>query len=138
MNKTLWNYYKQSAEGKKAIDLFNPEQDDAYQAAERVAEFLKHWDKDIDPQQFGDGVFIYDVNIAERHLLSEESFSRKSFETFIETYDLKEFDLQGENVIWSENSYLIHADKFRQKAATVNILSETSAKPYLILYHSCF
>ena len=123
MNKTLWNYYKQSAEGKKAIDLFNPEQDDAYQAAERIAEFLKHWDKDIDPQQFGDGVFIYDVNIAERHLLNEESFNRKSFETFVETYDLKEFDLQGENVIWSENSYLIPADKFRQKAATVNILS---------------
>lgn len=41
MNKTLWNYYKQSADGKKSIELFNPEQDDAYQAAERIAEFLK-------------------------------------------------------------------------------------------------
>ena len=80
MNKTLWNYYKQSADGKKSIDLFNPEPDDAYQAAERIAEFLKNWDKDINPQQFGDGLLIYDVNMADRHLLNGESFSRKSFE----------------------------------------------------------
>lgn len=123
MNKTLWNYYKHSSDGKKAIDLFNPEPNDTYQAVERIAEFLKNWDKDIDPHHLGDGVFIYEVNIAERHLLSEEPSSRNTFETFVETYDLKEFDLQGENVIWSEDRYFIPVDKFRQKAATVDALS---------------
>ena len=86
MNKTLWNYYKQSVDGEKAINLFNPEPDDAYQSVERIAEFLKNWDKDIDPHQFADSMFIYDVNIAERHLLHGEPFSRNTFETFVETY----------------------------------------------------
>lgn len=133
MNKTLWNYYKQSADGEKAIDLFNPEPDDFYQSIEKIAAFLNTWDRYIIPQQFGNRVFIYDVNIAERHLLNGEPFSRKTFEKFVEAYDLKEFDLQGENVIWSKNRYFILADKFRQKAATVDALSM-----YLYYYDSYF
>lgn len=133
MNKNLWNYYKQSADGKKTIELFNPEPDDFYQSVEKIAAFLNAWDKYINPQQFGNSVFIHDVNIAERHLLNGESFSRKTFETFIETYNLKEFDLLGENVTWSENRYIIPADKFRQKAAAIDALSM-----YLYYYDSYF
>lgn len=53
MNKNLWNYYKQSADGKKTIELFNPEPDDFYQSVEKIAAFLNTWDKYINPQQFG-------------------------------------------------------------------------------------
>lgn len=77
----------------------------------------------IEPQQLGYNVFIYDINLTERSLLSEEDFNRKSFETFIKNYDLKEFELQGENLILSKDKYFIQSDKFRQKAATVDALS---------------
>lgn len=31
MNKTLWNYYKQSDDGQKAIHLFEPQPENVYE-----------------------------------------------------------------------------------------------------------
>lgn len=138
MNKNLWSYYKQSADGQKAINLFNPEPKDYYKAIEAIATFLKVLDCYIEPQQLGYNVFIYDINLTERSLLNKEDFNRKSFETFIKNYDLKEFELQGENLILSKDKYFIQSDKFRQKAATVDALSmylyywDTYFKPILL------
>lgn len=133
MNKTLWNYYKQSTDGKKAIDLFNPEPTDAYQQIDKIAMYLKGWNNNVSPQQLGDCVSIYEVNLTERSLLKGEIFDRKSFESFIKTYDLKEFILQGEEIVWSENIYFIQANNFRKKAATIDALSM-----YLYYYDSYF
>ena len=48
MNKTLWNYYKQSADGQNAIAMFNPEPDDAHKEIENIATFLQKLDSHID------------------------------------------------------------------------------------------
>jgi len=133
MNKTLWNYYKQSADGQNAIAMFNPEPNDAYQEIENIATFLQKLDGYVEPQHFTDRVFVYEVNLSERNLLIEELSERKSFETFVESYDLKEFEIQEEKVIWFEENYFIKADKFRQKAATIDALSM-----YLYFYDAYF
>mgnify|MGYP000907243288 CR=1 FL=1 len=39
MNKKLWNYYKQSEDGKKAIDIFNPETENIWDNIEKIIEF---------------------------------------------------------------------------------------------------
>ncbi len=111
MNKTLWNYYKQSTDGQNTIAMFNPEPDDAYQEIENIATFLQKLDGYVEPQHFTDRVLVYEVNLSERNLLIEELSERKSFETFVESYDLKEFDIQEEKVIWFEENYFIKADK---------------------------
>lgn len=49
MNKTLWNYYKQSADGQNAIAMFNPEPDDAHKEIENIATFLQKLDSHIEP-----------------------------------------------------------------------------------------
>lgn len=133
MNKSLWNYYKQSVDGQKAIALFNPEPNDTYQEIEDIANFLNVWDDNVNPQQFSNSVFIYDVNLTEREILKDESFDRCSFKYFVENYDLQKFDLQGEKVIWADREYFIQADKFRDKAATIDALSM-----YLYFYDSYF
>lgn len=133
MNKTLWNYYKQSSDGQRAINLFNPEPDDMYQEIEQVADLLKEFDHYIDPRRFIDLFLVYDVNISERHLLSEKEIDRKNFKTFIETYDLKDFALQGEEIIWDEKSYILQADSFRMKNSTIDALSM-----FLYFYDSYF
>ena len=94
---------------------------------------MKKLDSDINPQQFSDMVFIHEINFAERYSIGEETFNRDTFETFIETYNLMQFDLQEENIVWLENRYFISANKFRQKAATVDALSM-----YLYYYDSYF
>ena len=133
MNKTLWNYYKQSPDGQKAINLFNPEPKDTYNQIEAIATFIKKWDRYIIPQQFSYHVFIHEVNFTERYLLNEEIFNRKNFEAFMETYSLKDFDIQEDIIIWSEDNYFIPTDKFRLKAASVDALSM-----YLYFYDAFF
>lgn len=133
MNKTLWNYYKQSADGQNAIAMFNPEPNDAYQEIENIATFLQKLDSHIEPQYFTDFIYVHRVNLSERNLLIEELSERKNFETFVESYDLKEFEIEEDKVIWFEENYLIKADKFRQKAATIDALSM-----YLYFYDAYF
>jgi len=133
MNKKLWNYYKQSSDGQNAITMFNPETDDVYQKIENIATFLQKLNGYIKPQHFADRVFVHEVNLVERNLLIEELSERKNFETFVESYDLKEFEIQEEKIIWFEENYFIKADKFRQKAATIDALSM-----YLYFYDAYF
>lgn len=123
MNKTLWTYYKNSEDGQKAIDLFNPEPNDVYQEIEDIAEFLKIWDGHLNPQQLINSVFIYEINFSERNLFKEEVFSRSTFEELIKSYDLQEFDLKDNQVIWIDEKYFIQSDKFRQKAASIDAFS---------------
>lgn len=133
MNKTLWNYYKHSTDGQKAISLFNPKPSNIYQKIEAITTLLRVWDSNITPQVFVDSFFIYDANFSERYFLNNKTFDRNSFREFIETYDLKEFYLQDEQIVWSEENYFIQADQFRQKVATVDALSM-----YLYFYNSYF
>ena len=83
MNKTLWNYYKQSADGQKAIEMFDPNPDDVYKNIEAIATFAHRLDGDFNPQQFVELVYIHEINFVERNLIEEETFTRESFEHFI-------------------------------------------------------
>ena len=58
---------------------------------------------------------MHRVNLSERNLLIEELSERKNFETFVESYDLKEFEIEEDKVIWFEENYLIKADKSDKK-----------------------
>lgn len=81
MNKTLWNYYKQSDDGQKAIHLFEPQPENVYENIEAIATFVKKLDSDINPQQFSDMVFIHEINFAERYSIGEETFNRDTINT---------------------------------------------------------
>ena len=81
MNKTLWNYYKQSADGQKAMHLFEPQPENVYENIEAIATFVKKLDSDINPQQFSDMVFIHEINFAERYSIGEETFNRDTTNT---------------------------------------------------------
>ena len=52
MNKTLWNYYKQSADGQKAIHLFEPQPENVYDNIEAIATFVKNWIVILVPSNF--------------------------------------------------------------------------------------
>lgn len=126
MNKTLWNYYKQSADGQKAISLFNPEPEDLLESAENIANFLKQFDENENSQIILHYLIIYDVNLSERGFLHEEEFTRESFADFINCYDLKDFEITDDNNIeWdnSEQGIILPANQFRRKASTINALS---------------
>ena len=123
MNKILWNYYKQSADGQKAIEMFDPNPDDVYKNIEAIATFANGLDSDFNPQQFVELVYIHEINFVERNLIEEETFTRESFEHFIDSYDLMDFEVKDDEIVWLGNKYIISANKFRLKAAAVDALS---------------
>lgn len=123
MNKILWNYYKQSADGQKAIEMFDPNPDDVYKNIEAIATFAHRLDSDFNPQQFVEFVYIHEINFVERNLIEEETFTRDSFEHFIDSYDLMDFEVKDDEIVWLGNKYIISANKFRLKVAAVDALS---------------
>lgn len=46
MNTKLWNFYKNSEKGKKAIELFNPEVEDLTKGITDLFEYAKQWGVD--------------------------------------------------------------------------------------------
>ena len=94
MNKNLWNYYKQSEDGKKAIDIFNPETENIWDNIEKIIELLKQWDINENLQNLLDRVILYNINLIERRFVKEDDiFSREFFEHLITTYDIKYFHI---------------------------------------------
>ena len=123
MNKNLWNYYKQSEDGRKAIDIFNPETENIWDNIEKIIELLKQWDINENLQYLLDRVVLYNINLIERGFVKEDDiFSREFFEHLITTYDIKSFDIDdNENIEWRED--IISQNKFRAKASTIDGLS---------------
>ncbi|MFC2514774.1 MAG: restriction endonuclease subunit R [Prevotella melaninogenica] len=123
MNKNLWNYYKQSEDGKNAIDIFNPETENIWDNIGKIIELLKQWDINENLQYLLDRVVLYNINLIERGFVKEDDiFSREFFEHLITTYDIKSFDIDdNENIEWRED--IISQNKFRAKASTINALS---------------
>ena len=80
MNKNLWNYYKQSEDGRKAIDIFNPETENIWDNIEKIIELLKKWDINENLQYLLDRVVLYNINLIERGFVKEDDiFSREFF-----------------------------------------------------------
>ena len=90
MNKNLWNYYKQSEDGKKAIDIFNPETENIWDNIEKIIELLKQWDINENQQYLFNRVTLYNINLVEREFVKEDDiFSREFFEHLITSHPLK-------------------------------------------------
>ena len=123
MNKNLWNYYKQSEDGKKAIDIFNPETENIWDNIEKIIELLKQWDINENLQNLLDRVVLYNINLIERGFVKEDDiFSREFFEHLITTYDIKYFHIDdNDSIEWRED--IISQNKFRAKASTIHALS---------------
>ena len=121
MNKNLWNYYKQSEDGKNAIDIFNPETENIWDNIEKIIELLKQWDINENQQYLFNRVTLYNINLIEREFVKEDDiFSREFFEHLIATYDIKDFHIDdNENIDWLEE--IIPHNKFRDKASTIDV-----------------
>lgn len=127
MNSILWNYYKQSEDGQKAIKLFDPTPEDFDQAVTEIARFSAKWGNLLTEDLFLDWFFTYQINLYERNILEDE-YDRNSFEKFVESYDIKDFSIENDEVVWQESALIMSADEFRKKAATTEALS-------LLLYY---
>ncbi|MCH3992843.1 MAG: restriction endonuclease subunit R [Prevotella sp.] len=140
MNKTLWNYYKNSDDGKHAVEMFDPETNDIDGHVWQIASFFKRWDPYLTPDNVQFVVYVYCINFLHQKWLPIKKVDRRSFENFVEQYEIRFFDFSESHISRnlmvpedvnfdnSPRSLLIPSDKYRAKAASAHFLS-------LLLYY---
>lgn len=142
MNKTLWNYYRNSEDGKRAVKLFDPNTKDIDAQIGEIGKFLQRWDKEFIPDNLQFLVYCYYVNLKEQGLLPHQSFTREAFRNLIENYVIQDFSCDENGHVTFDNSVkgiVIPKNKFRVKAATIHGLSlmlyylHPSFKPMLLV-----
>ena len=123
MNIKLWNFYKASDRGKKAIDLFNPETEDLEKSITELFAYAKKWGVDDNSDTV---LWCYDnftVNfITDGFDKKLENVSREVFAEFVENFYVEEADFSGEEVKYI-GRVIAPKEDYRWKANLIDMLS---------------
>ena len=126
MNKKMWNLYKDSEDGKKTIELFNPNVEDAYAGIEGLFEYAMKWGSMVEPKYASTWFFLFYTNFTANNLLGENNPTREEFGNFMESFSIVESEIDEEgNISFYEDAKAlwIKKDDYRKKAAIVHLLS---------------
>ena len=124
MNDKLWNMFKQSEEGQKALALFDVESESYLDNVYEIMSLLKERDNSIDPQSVLGYVALIHYNLMNHELL-EGDFSKENFEKFAEEFELYNYDITEEDEVVLTDELIVGKDKYRQKAALIDHSSQT-------------
>lgn len=136
MNLKMWNLYKDSENGKKVIELFNPEVEDASKAIENLFEYAKKWGSDIEPDAASFWLYQFAVNFKGDELNSEKDKAKEQYQDFMEKFSITigYFNQEGDVEFKTDKkSNLIKEDDYRGKASLIDLLSV-----YLYLQYDYF
>ena len=126
MNIKMWNLYKDSDNGKKVIELFNPEVEDVTKSIEDLFKYAKKWGSDIEPDVANYWLYQFAVNFKGDELNCDKDKAREVYQSFMESYSITigYFNEEG-NVKFKtdKNSNWIKGDDYRGKASLIDLLS---------------
>ena len=126
MNQKIWNFYKQSDEYKRLVNIFNPEEEDIVKATESVFQFAVELgdDKGLDSH-----LGLYDAieaNFFGQGFEFVEESKREDFEAFVDAFELRRFHVDKDGnleLLDGPRDILIRKEDYRAKAASVDTLS---------------
>lgn len=136
MNKKMWNLYKDSEEGKRVIEVFNPEVEDVSLGVEHVFEFAQKLGGRVKPEHAATWGYLFYANFIANNYFGEENPTREEFEKFVDSFEVIEASIEDDgNVVFSDDAKAVWVkkDDFRTKAAIVNMLSS-----FLYFYYDLF
>ena len=122
MNNRLWNMFKQSEEGQKALALFDVESESYLDNVYEIMSLLKERDNSIDPQSVLGYVALIHYNLMNHELL-EGDFSKENFEKFAQEFELYNYDITEDDEVVLTDELIVGKDKYRQKAALIEQMS---------------
>lgn len=99
MNKKMWSLYRDSENGKKIIEMFNSEVDDAYSGVEGLFEYAKKWGSMVEPKHASTWSFMFYANFTANNQLGEENPTRDDFGKFVETFEIVESEMDDDGNI---------------------------------------
>ena len=122
----MWNLYKDSEEGKRVIEIFNPDVGDVYVGLEGIFEYAKKWGEDVTPKAASYWLYQFGVNFEGNELVGEKEQSRELYAKFIEQFKITIGYIEEDGSITFKKdagSQWIKQDDFRAKASIVDLLS---------------
>lgn len=133
MNKKAWNQlYKVSSEGKKCIELFNPEVEDILKASCDIVSYSAKWGgSSVDFDMLEEYLWLLANNLEQRKMLPEV-WDKEAYMKFIEEFEIHppkvgkdrkiEYTDEGQ-LVFNEEAYIIKKDQYRLKASNIQNLS---------------
>lgn len=123
MNRNIWELYKTSERGRRAIEVFNPNVDDLCAKAEEIFSFVTHIDE-ANAQYAGDMLYVIDANCQLDNMFPEDvnptDFS--NFERFIDNLMIVDVDQYGQRLPSAKAIWVKQGD-YRAKSALIHLLS---------------
>lgn len=136
MNKKMWNLYKDSENGKKVIELFNPSAEDVVLSIEHLFEYAQKLGSRIKPEHAATWSYLFYANLTANNYFGDENPTREEYERFVNDFSVIEATIEEDgNIIFSEDekAVWVKSTDYRTKAAIVNMLSS-----FLFYYYDFF
>ena len=129
MNQKIWNFYKQSDEYKRLVDIFNPNAervDDYFRNTEAVFAFAKELG---DKKDLNDHLGLYDAieaNFVAQGYRFADDFTREDFEKFVDNFQIWLYTVDDKGALKlldGSRDVLIRKEDYRRKAASIDTMS---------------
>ena len=136
MNQKIWNFYKQSDEYKRLVDIFNPEAEDYVKAVESVFQLSVDMGDDKSLDQHLSLYEAIEANFFGQGFEFVEESSREDFEAYIDEFEIHTYNVDKEGNIVLLNGprdTIVKKDNYRSKAYNVDTIST-----FLYFNHSYF
>lgn len=126
MNQKIWNFYKQSDEYKRLVNIFNPEAEDYAKATESVLQFSVELGGDKDLLNLLKAYDAIEANFWCQGFEFGEGSTREDFEAFVDTFEIRRYTNDEEGNIMlldGDKDIIVKKDDYRRKASAVDAIS---------------
>ena len=120
LNPQIWNLYKTSEDGKKAIALFDLGEHPKYEEIQKIADCMETKHGDF-PSDFNSEWFVlWEVNVS----CMETPATREEFEKYVTNFDLVNFSVDEKGELqFHEDQIVLPNNRYREKNAWMQLLS---------------
>ena len=120
----LWNLYKDSEQGKKAISLFDLSETTEYAKVQDIADYMENEHGDYPSYYNSDAFIILETNVSCMKTPSQETTTREEFEKFITDFNIVDFTVDEKDELqFHEDRVLLPSNRYRDKNCQMPFLS---------------
>lgn len=126
MNRKMWNLYKDSDNGKKVIELFNPNIKDVFEGIDGLFNYAGKWGCTITSPEAKTWYYLFMANFYGKDIFQGENITRESYENFVSEFEIRGAEItEDEKIIFEEGdkAIFLKSDDFRRKNACIDHLS---------------
>ena len=124
LNPQIWNLYKTSEDGKKAISLFDLGEQPEYSKIQEIANFMEHKHGDFPSSFESDAFFVLETNVSCMKTPHLNTTTRDEFEKFITDFNIVDFSVDEKGELqFHEDRVLLPSNRYREKNWQMPFLS---------------